>query len=137
MTVLHGCEFWGVDKVKSAANFCKCPLALYLEQHSNSWGFTGRRQPVMRTSILSPGSEYVPVGHMCKFFHEQYEQRNFGVKWNFSKIRIDPVMLIFLTTFKKLRNTRSEQPGYNRKKVVKKAAGNCNSQFPDIKITRE
>ena len=23
VTVLYGCEFWGVDKVKSAANFCK------------------------------------------------------------------------------------------------------------------
>ena len=21
--ILHGCEFWGVDKLKSAANFCK------------------------------------------------------------------------------------------------------------------
>ena len=56
MTILHGCEFWGVDKNKFAANFCKCPLALYLEQHSIFWGFTGRRQDAMRTSILSPGS---------------------------------------------------------------------------------
>ena len=23
MKILHGCEFWGVDKLKSAANFCK------------------------------------------------------------------------------------------------------------------
>ena len=79
----------------------------------------------------------VPVGHIWTFDLEQYEQRNFGVKCNFSKIRIEPVMLNFLATTKNLRNARSEQPNYNRGKVVEKAAGNCYSQFPDIKITRE
>ena len=43
---------------------------------------------------------FVPVGHIWKFDLEQYEQRNFGVKWNFSKIRIEPVMLNFLAQLK-------------------------------------
>ena len=53
---------------------------------------------------------YVPVGHIWKSDLEQYEQRNFGVKWNFSKIRIEPVMLNFLATTENLRIKRSEQP---------------------------
>ena len=36
--------------------------------------------------------EYVPVGHYWKFDLEEYELRNFGRKFNFSKIRIEPVM---------------------------------------------
>ena len=78
----------------------------------------------------------VSVGHIWKFDLEQYEQRIFGVKWNFSKIRIEPVQPSRATT-ENLRNTRREQPNYNHGKVVKKAAGNCYSQFPYIKITRE
>ena len=35
--ILHSREFWGVDKLKSAADFCNRPLALYLEQHSVFW----------------------------------------------------------------------------------------------------
>ena len=79
----------------------------------------------------------MPVGHIWKFELEQYEQRNFGVKSNFSNFLTEPVMLNFLATTENLRNTRSEQPNHNRGKVVKKAAGNCYSQFPDTKITRE
>ena len=57
MKILHGCEFWGVDKLKSAANFCKLPLALYLEQPTLGFlGFTDRRQQAMRKLIMSPGS---------------------------------------------------------------------------------
>ena len=41
-------------------------------------------------------------------------------------------MLNFLATTENLRNIRSKQPNDNRGKVVKKAAGNCYSQFPDI-----
>ena len=40
----------------------------------------------------------VPVGYILNFDLEQYEQPNFGVKWNFSKNRIEPVMLNFLAT---------------------------------------
>ena len=67
--------------------------------------------------------EYVPVGHIRKFDLEQYEQRNFVVKSNFSKTRIEPVMLNFLATTANLRNARSEQPNYNRGKVVEKSSG--------------
>ena len=56
MTILHGGEFWDVDKVKSVADFCKSPLALYLEAHSTFWGLTDKRRHAMRTSILSPAS---------------------------------------------------------------------------------
>ena len=53
----------------------------------------------------------------------KYGQRNCGVKCNFSKIRMEPVMLNFLAKTENLRNARSELPNYNRGKVVKKAAG--------------
>ena len=46
-------------------------------------------------------------------------------------------MLNFLATTENLTNARSEQPNYNRGKVVEKATGNCFSQFPDIKSVRE
>ena len=62
----------------------------------------------------------MPVGHIWKFDLEKYEKRNFGVKCNFSKIRIEPVMLNFLATTENLRNEKSEPPSYNRGKVVKK-----------------
>ena len=65
----------------------------------------------------------VPVGHIWKFDLEQYEQRNFGVKCNFSKIRIEPVMFNFHATTENLRNARSEHPNYNRGKVVEKSSG--------------
>ena len=81
--------------------------------------------------------EKPPFGHIWKFDLEEYELRNFGVKCNFSKIRIGHVMLKFLATTKNIRKIRSEQPIYNRGKVIeKKTAGNCYSQFPDINQTR-
>ena len=44
-------------------------------------------------------------------------------------------MLKFLATTENIRNITSEEPIYNRGKVVeKKAAENCYSQFPDIRI---
>ena len=48
--------------------------------------------------------EYVPVGHIWKFVLEEYELRNFGMKLNFPKIRIEPVMPIFLAKTENLRN---------------------------------
>ena len=41
-------------------------------------------------------------------------------------------MLFFLAKNENIRIIRSEQPNYNREKVIKKSAGNCYSQFPDI-----
>ena len=55
---------------------------------------------------------------------------DFGVKCNFSKIRIDHVMLKFLATTENIRKIRSEDSNYNRRKVLKIAPGNCYSQFP-------
>ena len=65
----------------------------------------------------------MPVGHIWKFDLEEYELRNFGMKFNFSKIRIEPVMLNFLAKTENLRNARSEQPIYNRGKVLEKSSG--------------
>ena len=62
---------------------------------------------------------YVPVGHIWKFDLEEYELRNFGMKFNFSKIRIEPVMPNFLAKTENLKNTRSKRPNYNRGKVFK------------------
>ena len=75
----------------------------------------------------------VPVGHIWKFDLEEHEIRKFGKKFNFSKFRMEPVMLNFLTKTKNLRKRRSEHPIYNRGKVLKNAARNCYSQFPDTK----
>ena len=60
----------------------------------------------------------VPVGHIWNFDHEEYELRNFGVKRNFSKVLIGHVMLKFLATTENIRKIRSEQPIYNRGKVL-------------------
>ena len=65
----------------------------------------------------------MPVGRIWKFGPEGYGQRNFGVKCNFSKVRIEPVMLNFLAKTENLRNTRLEQPSDNRGKVVEKSSG--------------
>ena len=43
-------------------------------------------------------------------------------------------MLKFLATTENSRKIRSEEPNYNRRKVVEKTAGNCYSQFPDIRL---
>ena len=47
--------------------------------------------------------EVVPVGHIWKFELEQRKRHDFGVKWNFSKIRIEHVMLKFLATTENIR----------------------------------
>ena len=46
----------------------------------------------------------MPVGHIWKFDLEEYEIRGFGMKFNFSKIRIEPVMLNFLATTENIKN---------------------------------
>ena len=75
----------------------------------------------------------MPVGHIWKFDLEQYGLRNFGGKFNFSKTRVEPVMLNFLAETENLRNRRLQHPINNRGKLVEKAAGNCHSHFPDTK----
>ena len=76
----------------------------------------------------------MPVGHIWKFDLEQRKKHGFGVKWNFSKTRIEHVMLKFLATTEKIRKKISEESNYNRGKVVEKGAGKCYSQFPDIRL---
>ena len=74
-------------------------------------------------TVKSNYGENVPVDHIWKFDLEEYKLRNFGRKINFSKIRIEPVMLNFLAKTENLRNRRSEQPIYNRGKVLEKSSG--------------
>ena len=63
------------------------------------------------------------VGHIWKFDLEEYEIRSFGMKFNFSKIRIGPVMLNFLATTKnirkKIRTTDSQLQESGRKNSEK------------------
>ena len=66
----------------------------------------------------------MPVGHIWKFDLEKTFSLNFEVKSNFSKIRIEHVMLKFLATTEKIRKTRSEGSNYNRGKSVKNSRGN-------------
>ena len=75
----------------------------------------------------------VPVGHIWEFDVEEHEISNSGRKFNFSKFRMEPVMLNVLAKTKNLRSRRSEHPIYNRGKILEIAAGNCYSQFPDTK----
>ena len=62
----------------------------------------------------------MPVGHIWKFDLEKHETRSFGRNFNFSKFRMEPVMLNFLATTKNIRKIISEHPIYNRGKVPKK-----------------
>ena len=63
MKILHGCEFWGVDKLKSAANFCKWHCTLSNTRFSGThWQTTARDEDIDLES-----GEYVPVGHIWNF----------------------------------------------------------------------
>ena len=65
----------------------------------------------------------MPVGHIRKFDLEEYELRIFGVKCNFSKVLIGHVMLKFFAITENIRKIRSEQPIYNRGKVLEISSG--------------
>ena len=65
----------------------------------------------------------MPVGHIWKFDLEQRKRYDFGVKWKFSKIRIEHVILKFLATTENIRKKKSEESNYNRGKVVKNSSG--------------
>ena len=94
-------NFWGVDKFKSAANFCKRPLALYLEQHSGFWIHC---QTAARDEDIDlESAEYVPVGQIWKFDLEEHEIRGFGMKLHFFKFRMESVMLSFLATTENIK----------------------------------
>ena len=65
----------------------------------------------------------VPNGHIWKFDLKKTFSLDFGVKCNFSKIRIEHVMLKFLATTENTKKTRSEDSNYNCGKVVKSSRG--------------
>ena len=81
-------------------------------------GLTGRRQHAMRTSILSPGSicQSVIFGSLTL---RKARALSFGVKFNFSKIRMEPVMHDFLAITKNRKKKKSEQSSNNRGKVAR------------------
>ena len=64
----------------------------------------------------------MPFGHIWKFDLEKTFSLDFGVKCNFSKVRIEHVMLKFLATTENIRKTRSEDLNYNSEKVVKNSS---------------
>ena len=74
---------------------------------------------------------FVPVGHIWKFDLERSKKKtfNFGVKFNFSKFRMEPVMHDFLAITenqkKRSQNNRVTIAG----KLLEKSVGNCYSQF--------
>ena len=81
MKILHGREFWGVDKLTSV-NFCKllqtsvndhwhCTLSntRFSETH---WQTTARDEDIDLES-----GEYVPVGHIWKFDLEKSKSTQF------------------------------------------------------------
>ena len=88
------------------------------------------RNSTRENIINNQFNSIVPVGHIWKFDLEKTFSLDFGVKCNFSKIRIEHVMLKFLAKTENTRKIRSEESNNNRGKVVKIAAGNCYSQFP-------
>ena len=59
----------------------------------------------------------MPVGHIWKFDFEKTFGLDFVVKCDFSKIRIEHVMLKFLATTENIRKIRSEDSNYNRGKL--------------------
>ena len=65
----------------------------------------------------------MPFGHIWKFDLEKTFSLDFGEKRNFSKIRIEHVMLNFLATTENIRKIRSDDSNYNRGKVVKNRSG--------------
>ena len=74
----------------------------------------------------------MPVGHIWKFGLEEYELLNFGMKFSFSKLGIEPVKPNFLAKTENLRNTRSERPNNNRGKVVNLSSGKLLFAISDI-----
>ena len=52
----------------------------------------------------------MPVGHNWKFDLEEHEICDFGVEFNFSKFRMEPVMLGFLATTENIIKIKSERP---------------------------
>ena len=74
----------------------------------------------------------MPVSHIWKFDFEQRKKHDLGVKWNFSKIRIEHVK--FLATTENIKKIIPEEPELQSRESSRKKRGNCYSQFPDIRL---
>ena len=111
--------------------FTKCYMVLQSCHflHIFSMVTTSRKSTILCTIRTSKKWQTVPVGHIWKFDLEEYEIRSFVMKFNFSKIRIEPVMLNFSRQLK-TSEKKSEKPNCNCGKVADKTAGNYYSQFP-------
>ena len=72
----------------------------------------------------------VPVGHIWKFDLEECKIRGFGMKFNFSKIRIVPVMLSFLAKTENIKKKIRITDLQLREHCQINTVGNCYSQFP-------
>ena len=73
---------------------------------------------------------FVPVGHIWTFDLEEHKNTWFWMKFYFSKIRMEPVMLNFLATTEnikyKIRTTKLQL--WEKCQIY--TVGNCYSQFP-------
>ena len=78
----------------------------------------------------------MPVGHIWKFDLEEYELRNFGRKFNFSKFRIEPSCSTFSRKLKISEIEDQNDQFTIAGKYLNKTAGNCYSQFPEINQAR-
>ena len=65
MKIFYGCEFWKVDKLKSAANFC---ILSDTRVSGDSLTEAARDEDIDLES-----GEYEPVGHIWKFDLEGHE----------------------------------------------------------------
>ena len=82
-------------------------------------------------------STHVPVDHIWKFDLEEHETRGFGMKFNFSKIRMEPFMLSFIATTENIKNKIRTTELQLRKSCQIKTVGNCYSHFPSLKTRVE
>ena len=72
MKILYGCEFWKVDKLKSAANFCDHWHCILSDTRASGDSLT---EAARDEDIDLESREYVPVGHIWKFDLEGHENK--------------------------------------------------------------
>ena len=72
----------------------------------------------------------MPVGHIWKFDLEEHEIRGFGMKFNLSKIQMEPVMLSFLATTENIKYKIRTTEFQLRESCQINTVVNCYSQFP-------
>ena len=82
------------------------------------------------TCNVTLSQNIVPVDHIWKFDLEEHKIRGFGMKFSFSKIRMEPVMLSFLATTENIKNIIRRTELQLRESCQINTVGNCYSQFP-------